>query len=149
MHVMSHLCERAHAWASLRVDGELSSLESALLDAHLERCASCRRFIQEAEVVAAMLRSARLERPAPLALSRPRRHTPLRALQAGAAGALIVACGAAATLLRTPPPASPAKPVAVVASGESPDVVRALRRTILVEQGRSAAVTGRMHGESV
>ena len=31
------LCARARFWVSLRVDGELSELEGALLDAHLAR----------------------------------------------------------------------------------------------------------------
>jgi predicted anti-sigma-YlaC factor YlaD len=52
-------CERARAWASLRADGELSELESALLDAHLARCASCRSFARGAVEVASALRTAR------------------------------------------------------------------------------------------
>jgi predicted anti-sigma-YlaC factor YlaD len=59
-------CERARAWASLRADGELSELEAALLDAHLDRCDGCRSFARGAEAVAAALRHARVERP-PLA----------------------------------------------------------------------------------
>ena len=38
------LCARARFWASLRVDGELSELEGALLDAHLGRCADCSAY---------------------------------------------------------------------------------------------------------
>ncbi|HXK15518.1 MAG TPA: zf-HC2 domain-containing protein, partial [Gaiellaceae bacterium] len=66
MPTKSHLCERARWWASLRADGELSELESALLDAHLGRCASCRTFARGTEEIAAALRSARLQRPAPI-----------------------------------------------------------------------------------
>jgi predicted anti-sigma-YlaC factor YlaD len=61
-------CEQARAWASLRADDELSELESALLDAHLLRCLSCSSFAAAAEEVAAALRTARLERPEPLAV---------------------------------------------------------------------------------
>jgi len=37
-------CERARQWASLRLDGELSELEDALLEQHLEGCSSCSAF---------------------------------------------------------------------------------------------------------
>src|SRR3954452_9437902 len=53
------LCARARFWASLRVDGELSELEGALLDAHLARCAECR------EVAAGFAGATLLPRPAP------------------------------------------------------------------------------------
>jgi predicted anti-sigma-YlaC factor YlaD len=68
----SHVCGRARAWASLRADDELSELESALLDAHLGRCAACRSFARGAEEVANALRAARLERPAPIRVTRRR-----------------------------------------------------------------------------
>lgn len=35
-------CVRARMWASQRIDGELSELEGALLEAHLEGCSDCR-----------------------------------------------------------------------------------------------------------
>jgi predicted anti-sigma-YlaC factor YlaD len=128
-------CERAREWASLRADCELSELESALLDAHLARCVRCRRFARGAEEVAALLRTARLERPAPLALVLPRRRAVLRALQAVTATALVVAAGAATALVgvdRHPSPATAVKPVAIVATAESPDALRELRRAMLV-----------------
>ena len=37
-------CERAREWASLELDGELSTFERALLDAHLEGCRTCTEF---------------------------------------------------------------------------------------------------------
>ncbi|HEY8647476.1 MAG TPA: zf-HC2 domain-containing protein, partial [Gaiellaceae bacterium] len=99
MHPTSQLCERAKSWASLRTDGELSELESALLDAHLGRCPSCSTFAQGAEHVAAALREARIERPAPLVL-RPHhtRRTGLRALQVAAAVAVVVTAGVVAAV---------------------------------------------------
>src|SRR4051812_3948970 len=71
--MLSEQCERARAWASLRVDGELSELQSALLDTHLGRCRSCRGFARGAEDLAAALASARLERPMQLELVLPPR----------------------------------------------------------------------------
>lgn len=139
MHVKSHLCDRARSWASLRTDGELSELESALLDAHLQRCASCTAFAREAERVAAALRAARLERPAPLQLGGLRgRRTGIRVVQVAAAALVVVGAGLAAAVSGPGgTSAAAAKPVAMVASAESPDGLRALRRPALVEQGRT------------
>ena len=36
-------CDRAREWVSLELDGELSELGAARLDAHLVRCAACVR----------------------------------------------------------------------------------------------------------
>jgi anti-sigma factor RsiW len=140
MHVRSHLCERARVWASLRVDGELSELEAALLGAHLERCPDCRAFARGVDTVARGLRRVRLDRPAPLVLALPRRRSRVRALQFAAATAAIVAAGAAAALTG-PSNQSPSavKPVAMVAAVESPDHLRELRRPALI-QHRKAAV---------
>lgn len=59
-------CRRGREWISLRLDGELSELERALLRAHLLRCAGCRTFAHDIEAATAALRAAPLER-----LSRP------------------------------------------------------------------------------
>jgi hypothetical protein len=138
MQQESHLCERARSWASLRADGELSELESALLDAHVARCSSCRAFASGTEEIVVALRAARLERPAPFAIgSRQARRTGLRALQVAAAVAVVVSAGVVAAV--TGPSGSPAvaKPVAMVAGADSPDRLRELRRPALVEQGRT------------
>src|SRR5215217_9699974 len=84
------VCDRARTYASLRLDGELSEFESALLDAHLASCAACRTFAVEVAEITAELRAAelrRLERPLVL----PRRvHAGLRRLQLGTAAAVLV-----------------------------------------------------------
>src|SRR5690348_11575657 len=95
---MELLCERARSWSSLRADRELSELESALLDNHLGRCRSCRAFARGIEDVSAALASARLERPAPLALILPRRRAHGSWLQAAVASLIVVAAGLAALL---------------------------------------------------
>jgi ferric-dicitrate binding protein FerR (iron transport regulator) len=83
-------CDRARDWASLRADGELSELESALLAAHLKRCDACASFARGVEDVSARLRAAPLEGPpGPIRLA-PRR-APLRAVHLGAAAALVAA----------------------------------------------------------
>jgi anti-sigma factor RsiW len=139
MHVRSHLCERARVWASLRADGELSELESALLGAHLERCPECRAFARGVDAVARGLRRVRLERPAPLELAVPRRRSRARVLQFAAATAAVVAAGAAAALTGPSNPApSAVKPVAMVAAADSPDHLRELRRPALIQHRKTA-----------
>jgi len=135
MTAISQSCDRARWWASLRVDGELSALETALLDAHLGRCFHCCSFAGGAADVAAALRGAHLERPVPLALVLSRRRPALRALQLTAAVALVVAAGAVAALAgldRQGGTSTAVKPVAIVAADESPDAVRELRRALLL-----------------
>lgn len=66
-------CDRARAWASLELDGELSQLERALLAAHTRRCESCAAFAAELRALTETLRSAPLDVPArPFVLPAPR-----------------------------------------------------------------------------
>ncbi len=150
MHPKAHLCERGRSWASLRADGELSELESALLDAHLSRCESCQTFARGTEEIATTLRSVQLQTPAPFVV-RPQqsRHAGLRALQVAAAVAVVVAAGVIAAV--SGPSRSPAavKPVSMVAGVDSPDGLRALRRPALIEQGRSIPRNRQLPGEQV
>ena len=57
----SIVCDRVRAQVSLRLDGELSQLESRMVDAHLARCAECREFEAEVSEVTTALRAAPLE----------------------------------------------------------------------------------------
>jgi predicted anti-sigma-YlaC factor YlaD len=151
MELIPPLCERACRWASLRVDGELSELESALLDDHLGRCRSCRVFACGVEDVAAALASARLERPAPLALVVPRRRRALPLLRSAAAATLLVATGIAAfvgLVAGHGEPPRAAKPVAMLQAVDSPNELRALRRSSLIDQGRVIPRNRQTPGES-
>src|SRR4249919_1457869 len=65
------LCARARFWASLRLDGELSELEGALLDAHLARCADCAAFASGAAASTAAIRAVPLVAHAPVSVSLP------------------------------------------------------------------------------
>lgn len=131
------LCARARFWVSLRVDGELSELEGALLDAHLARCSGCAEFAHGAAESTAWLRDAELERPAPIIVTAPR--SPLRAAPGLVAAAAVLATalvagfvhGTGSTHSRT----SALKPtVSVVSSSETPDELRRLRRTSLLNE---------------
>jgi hypothetical protein len=57
-------CERSRQWSSLRLDGELTELEQALLEKHLEMCGDCRYFDLQLHSTADLLRTAPAEVPA-------------------------------------------------------------------------------------
>jgi hypothetical protein len=132
------LCSRARFWASLRVDGELSELEGALLDAHLGRCAECRAYAEGIAGTTAALRGAALERPAPLVIAAPER--PGRIVAGLVAATLVVLAAVVGGLVRQNVAGGSAssvgatRNVAIVASVETPDQLRRLRRTSLLNQ---------------
>ena len=102
MRVVSQLtkqCERARECASLRLDGELSEFEQALLVAHLGRCEPCRSFAAELDAFTTRLRSAPLERIAqPVTLPARRRISLRRAEMAAAAALMLTTLGVAGAL---------------------------------------------------
>src|SRR5690349_17091868 len=81
-------CDRARQWASLELDGELSSFERALLENHLEGCPSCAQFRAEIGSLTGALRAAPLEPFAGVVLGRVRRHVRIRLAPAAAAMAV-------------------------------------------------------------
>ena len=83
-------CERARECASLRLDGELSEFEQAILGAHLARCEPCRSFAAELDAVTTRLRNAPLE-PLEQPVTLPaRRRVSLRRAEVAAAAALML-----------------------------------------------------------
>src|SRR5262245_57808441 len=93
-------CERSREWASLRLDAELSEFEQALLDAHLERCASCADYARNVTSATEALRRAEASAlSAPIALPVRRRALSLRAVSAGAAAAAVFAAVGLGTLI--------------------------------------------------
>jgi len=89
-------CMLARESASARLDGELSELESARLDAHLRRCADCSAYAAEIGAIAVRLRGAALERPGQqIVLPRRRVLSGTRMQVAAAAAAVLVAAAAA------------------------------------------------------
>jgi len=54
-------CERTRAAAALEVDGVLSQLELAVLDAHVARCPDCHTFRREIAELTSVLREAPAE----------------------------------------------------------------------------------------
>jgi hypothetical protein len=86
-------CERARQWASLRIDGELSELEDALLEKHLEGCANCSAFAVRLAATTEAVRAVPLERPE---ISYPRFERPVIRLPVGRRVAIVAVAAAAA-----------------------------------------------------
>jgi anti-sigma factor RsiW len=99
---MTKQCERARECASLRLDGELSEFEQALLVAHLARCEPCRSFAHELESATHHMRLTPLERlDQPVALPSRRRLRARRPVEVAAAAALLLTTLGVAGALRT------------------------------------------------
>lgn len=99
----SVVCDRVRSQISLRLDGELSLLESRMLDSHLVRCAECRSFEVGAVAVTEQLRSAPLEPLAqPVVFRRPARRWLARTQVAMAAALVLVFFGAAVQFAQRP-----------------------------------------------
>jgi len=127
------LCARARFWASLRIDGELSELEGALLDAHLTRCEACRTVSDGFGGIATILRQTPPARVDPVAVHVPR--SPRRLLATIAVAALLLVGVVAGSQVRehtSRQAASVPRVIAVVAASETPDQLRRLRRTTLL-----------------
>jgi predicted anti-sigma-YlaC factor YlaD len=90
MRTTAKRCDRAREYASLRLDGELSDFESALLDSHIEHCPSCRAFAEDLVGVTERLRTSPLERPLIVLTLPQRRFAALRRMQVSAAAAAVV-----------------------------------------------------------
>ena len=112
MHVTprSRACDQARSLASLRLDDELSELESALLEAHLGACAACSAFMADIESATVQLRRAPLARlDHGLVLPSIHRRGYLRGLQTAAASAVAVAAVVAGFIAVTPVITSPSE----------------------------------------
>src|SRR5947208_2448088 len=100
------ICERVRAQMSLELDGELSHLEQALVEAHIEHCESCRFYRADLFSFTTELRAAPLDRLSrQFELPRRQRRLTLHAVQTAAAAA-VVAVGIA-TMFGIRPGASP------------------------------------------
>ena len=86
---MSADCERARQWASIELDGELSTFERVLLRAHLAHCPPCRAFRERTSGLTHALRTAPLEHlEQPIQIGGMRRRLRLRLAPAAAAMAV-------------------------------------------------------------
>ena len=131
-------CERARECASLRLYGELSEFEQALLGAHLARCEPCSSYAAELDAITSRLRSAPLE-PLEQRVTLPaaRRRISLRRAEVAAAAALMLTAlgvtGAVRTIESSDPSLTFASPGVSYAteSREFSDIRRAsIRRSM-------------------
>jgi hypothetical protein len=138
-------CDRAREWCSFEVDGELSSFEQALLEAHVARCPDCRDFRVGVAAATALVQATPLERPSePVRIPSARRSRfVVQRVLAPAAVAAAVAVAAITANARLFGATQPVRPV-VHPSGRHVSLIRtnadlteqrSLRRARLVEQG--------------
>jgi predicted anti-sigma-YlaC factor YlaD len=119
MFTRSNECDSAHEWASLELDGELSSFEQVRLRAHLDACPDCVAFREDIASVTATLRASALVAPDRLvAVPRRSRSRIARArftAVAAAAAVVVGAFGLASSVSKTSDGRSPfqGKPVNV------------------------------------
>jgi anti-sigma factor RsiW len=131
---LTRQCERARECASLRLDGELSEFEQALLQAHLGRCEACRSFAAELEGVTTRMRNAPLETLEQPVVLPSRRRISLRPVEIAAAAALMLTAlgvtGAVRTFDSSDPSLTFASPGVSTAaeSREFTDIRRAMLR---------------------
>lgn len=135
---LGQLCERARQWTSLRTDGELSQLESALLDAHLASCAGCRDFAADVAETTVALRSVPLLEPAaPLDVRLPRHRRHQMTVHLAGAAAVLAAMmvgGALGVHALTGGGTTGSRQTAMVSSADFMSNFRTLRRAQLLVQ---------------
>ena len=92
-------CDRFRGYVSASLDGELSEVEGARLDAHLGLCAACRAYAVDVRRTARVLREAPLEDlDFPIVLPSRRLAVARRLQVAAAAAALVVTVGLSAVV---------------------------------------------------
>ena len=139
------ICERARAWASLRLDAELSEFEDALLVAHLRRCSACCEYEASVRGAVLALRDEPLEQ-----LEHPvgvpsRRRAVLRPTALARAAAVVAASVGIATVLTSQSTQRfPVTPTPKITPTDNRDLVqnRALRITQLGAVPRSSTQIG-------
>jgi hypothetical protein len=85
-------CERARQWASVELDGEISTFERALLADHLGKCPECRAFSADVAGLTEALRAAPYEPFEGVTIGRIRRRARL-AMTPVAVAATVAAIG--------------------------------------------------------
>ncbi len=104
MSAALEICERVRALVSLDLDGELSELESAIVEAHLDDCRACRAHRARVATTTYVMRSAPLEPlPRPIRLPARRRLVRPAVLSSAAAAAVAAAAALAIVNVATPP----------------------------------------------
>ena len=127
-------CERSRAWVSMRLDGELSELEAALLGAHLRSCVACQEYEESVRGAVLALRSQPLEQVDHSVAVPGRRRVVVRPVALARVAAAVAAVVGVTAVLSIEPAKRPitaqapsvGKVVAAVADSDSQQL-RALR----------------------
>jgi anti-sigma factor RsiW len=130
---MNLQCRRTRELVSLALDGELSELDVARLEAHLDACAACRDLEHELGGLTLALRAAPLEQLShPISLPQRVRWS-LRPLQVGAAAAAVAVAAGLAGVVGTvrSHPTQPKYVRGTSGPADNLDVVRTIRRAEL------------------
>ena len=107
-------CERSRAWSSLRVDGELSRVETLLLERHLATCVDCAEFDARLRTTTDLLRTAPAETPSrPLVPALPERRPFPRPRVVAALVAAAMALGVFIGTLQRPDARAPGEPTEI------------------------------------
>ena len=107
-------CERARAWSSLAVDGELSPVEALLLERHLDACLECAEFDARLRTTTSLLRTAPAEKPSrPLVPDLPQEPALPRRRVVAVLVAAAMALGVFIGTLERPEPRAPAEPTEI------------------------------------
>jgi putative zinc finger protein len=127
-------CDRARQWASLRMDDELSELESLMLDRHVVECRACREWLVGVEATTSLLRSGPLVAPELRVEVRPRRLpfvARTRLVAIAAALALVLAASVLGVFLSRPgAPATDQSPQLSFLRRQAPDLQQPKRRPV-------------------
>jgi predicted anti-sigma-YlaC factor YlaD len=131
---------------SLSLDDELSELEQAQLWSHLAVCGDCRDFRAQIAPATAALRTAPLEALEHRIVLPPRRAIGFRALQVGAAAAVVAMAGAASLLVGPLRSESRVHVPVAGASLTSADSLRQIQRSIRRQENIPSVPVGKAGG---
>jgi predicted anti-sigma-YlaC factor YlaD len=125
-------CDRARAWVSLRLDGEISEIEEALLEAHLRTCPTCREFDDDVRGMVLTLRAQPLERVEHPVTVAGRRRLRVRTGAVASVAAVVAAVVGVTAVISTqaekgPASHTPAKAPVVAPDDQDLAQLRALR----------------------
>ena len=128
-------CDRTRALVSSGLDGRLHDLERRFLEAHLQKCAECRVFADEAAWFTILMRTAAPLEPAyPVALPHRRRRVQARSVASAAAAAFVLVV-AGNVALSVPHPEGSEHALIAASLSRAPlggESIRSLRRADLV-----------------
>lgn len=153
-------CERARASASLRLDGEISELEDAFLDAHLRSCATCNEYVAGMNGAVLALRAQPLEQVEHPVIVSGRRRIPVRSGAVASVAAVVAAVVGVTAVLSTQSakaPSTVSPKVPIIASDDNDlEQLRTLRVLQLGGRpplgsgvGQFGAVTSRVNGPAL